>query len=242
MCPLSWLHKDLDELRCKQDAESCLRRRLCYHVILFAGALPEGDSGRGHRRWSGWEPGSRHHRPRGQWNGDHPLEPDAGHSEEARVHVASSAQDLVFSAHLHTRSVSSKTPASSCSFQLCPCLVTCSNLLHCFSKIRVYTVDHRRILCVVLYCRNLKSLTLVDPWINSMVITWLHFGSGPLWVQEWSTSQITQITRIKYLHNAVLLKLATCSFGLRVGHQKTRVDVSSFPKSFYQKFGLWSEF
>lgn len=62
--------------------------------MLFAGTLPEGDGGRGHRRRPGREPGSRDHRPRGQRDGDHPLEPDVGHSEEARVHVAPSAQDL----------------------------------------------------------------------------------------------------------------------------------------------------
>lgn len=100
----------------KKDAKSCLHSWLCNRVVLFAGTLPEGDSGRDHRRRPGREPGSRDHRPRGQRDGDHPLEPDAGHSEEARVHVAPSAQDLVLFALVHTRPVSSKTLASSRSF------------------------------------------------------------------------------------------------------------------------------
>lgn len=93
------------------DTAGCVTR-----VSLFAGTLPEGDGGRGHRRRPGREPGSRDHRPRGQRDGDHPLEPDAGHSEEARVHVAPSAQDLVlFALSVHSQPVSSykKTLASS---------------------------------------------------------------------------------------------------------------------------------
>lgn len=113
--------------------------------MLFAGTLSEGDGGRDHRRWPGREPGSRDHRPRGQRDGDHPLEPDAGHSEEARVHVAPSAQDLALFAPAHTRPVSSKTLASSRSFHLCPNLVPCSNLLRCFGKDKSF-LAHRRIL------------------------------------------------------------------------------------------------
>lgn len=69
---------------------------------LFAGAVPESDGGRGHRRRPGRESGSCDHRPRGQRDGDHALEPDAGHSEETRVHVAPSAQDLGLLTPLHT--------------------------------------------------------------------------------------------------------------------------------------------
>lgn len=62
---------------------------------VSAGTLLEGNSGRDHR-WRPWrEPWSCDYRPRGQWDGDYSLEPDAGHSEEARVHVAPPAQDLV---------------------------------------------------------------------------------------------------------------------------------------------------
>lgn len=32
--------------------------------------------------------------------------------------------------------------------------------------------------------RNLKSPTWVDPWIICILLTWLHSGSGALWVQE----------------------------------------------------------
>lgn len=83
------------------------------------GALAEGDGGRGHRRRPRREPRSCDHRPWGQRDGDHPLEPDAGHSEEACVHVAPSAQDLVISAH--TWPDSSTTLASTCSFELSLC-------------------------------------------------------------------------------------------------------------------------
>lgn len=63
---------------------------------VSAGTLPEGNSGRDHR-WRPWrESRSCDHWPRGQWDGDYSLEPDAGHSEEACVHVAPPAQDLVF--------------------------------------------------------------------------------------------------------------------------------------------------
>lgn len=115
---------DLDEPCCKEDAESCSHSRLCNHVTLFAGTLPEGDSGRDHRWRPGREPGPRDHRSRGQRDGDHPLEPDAGHSEEARVHVAPSAQDLDLSDPILTQPVSSKTLASSRSFRLSPCMVS----------------------------------------------------------------------------------------------------------------------
>lgn len=67
---------------------------MCNLVVLFAGTLPEGDGGRGHRGRAGGKPRSCDHRPRGQRDGDHPLEPDVSHPEEARVHVAPSAQDL----------------------------------------------------------------------------------------------------------------------------------------------------
>lgn len=84
---------------------------------VSAGTLPEGNSGGDHRRRPRREPRSRDHRPRGQWDGDHSLEPDAGHSEEACVHVAPTAQDLV----LLSPSRVNKTLCSSCSFPLCPC-------------------------------------------------------------------------------------------------------------------------
>lgn len=113
----------MDKPCCQDVAASCLHSRLCNHAVLFAGTLPEGDGGRDHRRRPGREPGSRDHRTRGQWDGDHPLEPDVGHSEEARVHVAPSAEDLVLSALIHTRPLSSKTLASSRSFHLSPYLV-----------------------------------------------------------------------------------------------------------------------
>lgn len=102
----------------KKNAGSCSHSRLCNHVVLFAGTLPEGDGGRDHRRRPGREPGSRDHWPRGQWDGDHPLEPDAGHSEEAGVHVAPSAQNLVLFAPVHTQPVSTKTLAFSQSCHL----------------------------------------------------------------------------------------------------------------------------
>lgn len=98
----------------KKDAESCSHSRLCHHVC--AGTLPEGDRGRDHRRRPGREPGPCDHRPRGQWDGDHPLEPDAGHSEEAGVHVAPSAQNLVLFAPVHMQPVSTKTLAFSTVF------------------------------------------------------------------------------------------------------------------------------
>lgn len=85
-----------------KSAESCSHSSLCNHITLFAGTVPEGDGGRDHGRWQGREPGSCDHRPRGQRDGDHPLEPDVGHSEEARVHVAPSAQDLALFAFVHT--------------------------------------------------------------------------------------------------------------------------------------------
>lgn len=90
--------------------------------MLFAGTLPEGDGGRDHRRWAGRELGSRDHWPGGQRDGDHPLEPDAGHSEEACVHVAPSAQDLGSLHFVHIQPVSSKTLASSRAFPLPPYL------------------------------------------------------------------------------------------------------------------------
>lgn len=83
---------------------------------VSAGTLLEGNSGRDHR-WRPWrEPRSCDYRPRGQRDGDHSLEPDAGHSEEARVHVAPPAQDLV----LIFPSRVNETLCSSCSFHLCP--------------------------------------------------------------------------------------------------------------------------
>lgn len=60
-----------------------------------AGTLLEDNSGRDDRGRPWREPRSCDHRPRGQWDGDYSLEPNAGHSEEARVHVAPPAQDLV---------------------------------------------------------------------------------------------------------------------------------------------------
>lgn len=83
---------------------------------VSAGTLLEGNSGRDHR-WRPWrEPWSCDYRPRGQWDGDYSLEPDAGHSEEARVHVAPPAQDLV----LIFPSQVNEILCSSFSFHLCP--------------------------------------------------------------------------------------------------------------------------
>lgn len=83
---------------------------------VSAGTLPEGNSGRDHG-WRPWrEPWSCDYRPRGQWDGHHSLESDAGHSEEARVHVAPPAQDLV----LLFPSRVNETLCSSCSFRLPP--------------------------------------------------------------------------------------------------------------------------
>lgn len=81
----SQFHKDLAETLRRSHVH---RAHLCNHDALFAGALPEGHCGRGHRRRTGRKPRPCDHRPRSQRDGNNPLEPDAGHSEEARVHVA----------------------------------------------------------------------------------------------------------------------------------------------------------
>lgn len=86
---LVWFHTGSDKSR--------LQIWLCDHVLLFAGTLSEGDGGRGHWRRARWKPGSCDHRPWGQRDGHHSLEPDVSHSEETCVHVAPSAQDLVLS-------------------------------------------------------------------------------------------------------------------------------------------------
>ena len=112
-CPLNWFPA-VKKMLSHADLAGCV-------VVLFAGAVAEGDGGRDHRRRSGGEPGSCDHRSRGQRDGDHPLEPDAGHSEETCVHVAPPAQDLVPSALLHTRPVSS----SNTRFFIVPPLMWC---------------------------------------------------------------------------------------------------------------------
>lgn len=84
---------------------------------MSAGTLPEGNGGGDHRRRPWREPRSCDHRPGGQRDGNYSLEPDAGHTEEACVHVAPLAQDLV----LCSPSRVNKTLCSSCSFHLCPC-------------------------------------------------------------------------------------------------------------------------
>lgn len=63
---------------------------------LPPGALFASHRGRVVRRRTGREPGPRDHWPRDGRHGDYPLEPDAGHAEEARVHVAPAAQDLTW--------------------------------------------------------------------------------------------------------------------------------------------------
>lgn len=88
----------------------------CELCPVSAGTLLENNSGRDHGWWPWREPRSCDYRPRGQWDGDYSLEPDAGHSEEARVHVAPPAQDLV----LIFPSLVNETLCSSCSFHLCP--------------------------------------------------------------------------------------------------------------------------
>lgn len=83
---------------------------------VSAGTLPEGNSGRDHR-WRPWrESRSCDHWPRGQWDGNYSLEPDAGHSEETCVHVAPPAQDLVFKFSSRVN----ETLCSSRSFHLWP--------------------------------------------------------------------------------------------------------------------------
>lgn len=52
------------------------------------GPVPAGDGGRVRRGRPRRQHGPRPHRPGGQRDGHHPLEPDAGHAEEARLHVA----------------------------------------------------------------------------------------------------------------------------------------------------------
>ncbi|XP_068800656.1 synaptotagmin-12 isoform X5 [Struthio camelus] len=53
-----------------------------------AGAVAAGDGGGVRRGRPSRQHGPRAHRPGGQRHGHHPLEPDVGHAEEARVHVA----------------------------------------------------------------------------------------------------------------------------------------------------------
>ncbi|XP_068800655.1 synaptotagmin-12 isoform X4 [Struthio camelus] len=63
------------------EAPAARRRRL-------AGAVAAGDGGGVRRGRPSRQHGPRAHRPGGQRHGHHPLEPDVGHAEEARVHVA----------------------------------------------------------------------------------------------------------------------------------------------------------
>uniref|UniRef100_A0A8B9BXA7 Synaptotagmin 12 n=1 Tax=Anser brachyrhynchus TaxID=132585 RepID=A0A8B9BXA7_9AVES len=69
------------------------------HDLLGAGhcapgPVPAGDGGGERRGRPCRQHGPRPHRPGGQRHGHHPLEPDAGHAEEARVHVAPAAEEL----------------------------------------------------------------------------------------------------------------------------------------------------
>ncbi|XP_068800654.1 synaptotagmin-12 isoform X3 [Struthio camelus] len=64
-----------------EEAPAARRRRL-------AGAVAAGDGGGVRRGRPSRQHGPRAHRPGGQRHGHHPLEPDVGHAEEARVHVA----------------------------------------------------------------------------------------------------------------------------------------------------------
>lgn len=73
----------------------CRRSAQTSHMcFLSTGAVLEGDGSREHRRQPRRERRPCDHRPGGQWHGHHPLEPDAGHAEEACVHVAPITQDI----------------------------------------------------------------------------------------------------------------------------------------------------
>lgn len=71
---------------------------LCWTPVTAScpptGPVPAGDGGRVGRGRPHRQHGARPHRPGGQRHGHHALEPDAGHAEEAHLHVAPAPEKL----------------------------------------------------------------------------------------------------------------------------------------------------
>lgn len=72
--------------------------QLCWTPVTAScpptGPVPAGDGGRVGRGRPHRQHRARPHRPSGQRHGHHALEPDAGHAEEARLHVAPAPEKL----------------------------------------------------------------------------------------------------------------------------------------------------